>query len=55
MFNFKGSALERMMMKFVDMNSIPVYEHNLGFQAKKLKMPYMKGSSVTFKDLLMVR
>ena len=50
MFTLKGPTFERMIMKFTDIISYPVYEHYVEYQSKKWKMAFMAGKNVGFRN-----
>ena len=55
MFCLKGPTFERMIMKFIDIISYPVFEHYVEYQGKKWKMAYMAGKNIGFKNYPMAR
>ena len=48
MFSLKGPTFERMIMKFIDIISYPVFEQYVDFQGKKWKMELMSRKNIIF-------
>ena len=55
MFSLKGPTFERMIMKFIDIISYPVFEHYVEYQGKKWKMELMSRKKIGFKNYPIAR
>ena len=55
MFSLKGLTFERMITRFIDIISYPVFEHYVEYEGKKWKMAFMACKKIGFKNAPMTR